>query len=267
MKKRRNFTLIELLVVIGIIAALAAMLLPALARARSSAQSASCLNNMKQLGFANSQYATDYDGYSCLYSEMNRMPPPLCNYWFGYRLSNGLYGNGSQYDVTRGLLFAYVGKIPTVLACPTFLYKGPWTELDGGAGIAYNGHWLGGYIPAEDPDGIKGCKLSSVKNPSRVIAFADAASEDDGMGGTTDFKPTLLLTVSHGTPEEEFAPTNNPGMIHFRHKGTANVAWADGHADNNKIGKSNPGSTKNIGHLAESDKNDFYRTDGKTLTP
>jgi len=62
-RERNGFTLIELLVVVAILAVLAALLFPVFAKAREKARQAACASNLRQIGNAAQQYASDWDGY------------------------------------------------------------------------------------------------------------------------------------------------------------------------------------------------------------
>ena len=215
-RRAPGFTLIELLVVIAIIATLSALLLPALARAKTAAQRADCVSNLRQLGLATQLYWGDNRENSFpLWSQTDATGK---TWWFGW-LANGADGQRA-FDLAAGALFPYlhgndVRLCPGLNSAvnPQFQPKGTNTIFSYGC----NRYLFG--APTQAP-----VNTSRLQRPTGTALYADAASVDDFLQAGAQLKEWYYLDL-----QTNYSSARNYPNGHFRHAQKAEVTFADGH--------------------------------------
>jgi prepilin-type processing-associated H-X9-DG protein/prepilin-type N-terminal cleavage/methylation domain-containing protein len=219
------FTLIELLVVIAIIAILSAMLLPALAKGKWSAQCAACENNLRQLGTAAELYWDDNSGNCFFYNSTPLVDRGMNGalWWFGWLQGTSVPEDQRAFDLSKGVLFAYLAG-SDVRLCPSPAWNSPQFKLKGTSVIFSYGY--NRYL--SPPNANQLASISRVSKPTETVLFADAAQVNTFQGAASPSHP-MFEEFYYLDLETNYSNFNNQPNGHFRHSQKANVIFADGH--------------------------------------
>ena len=256
-RRKPGFTLIELLVVIAVIAILAALLLPALSRARIAADNTVCRNNLRQYAVALGMYVNDFGYYPPLrFTETNHPPSSLSDYsywhvrlepytktkWIEWIPACPPYPQGINAELPRP---------KTIQDCPSYA-RLPGAREPGASAYGYNSDGFAAltgpqslglsgnedYWGPADPNAF--LPATQVLCPSDMVAVGDACLVD--VSGYFAYSPysiypyngtddTLGLNAVFSGPYS----VANAKWLARRHAGRWNFAFCDGHTENRRI--------------------------------
>jgi len=207
-----GFTLIELLVVIAIIAILAAMLLPALTKAKQKAQSIPCMNNSKQIALGWRMYADDNrDGLPYVVGTANGRPD-----WCTGNFASWLPQDMDITNITWSVIFPYI-KNPKAWVCSAD--KTGRVRSISMSQVFGSGEWLMGGPNAAQTGYRTYAKLAQVVRPANTWVTVDEnprGINDSGFGVECD----KVYLIDYPAPY---------------HNGGAGFSFADGHAEIHKF--------------------------------